>query len=322
MNKEEFDYLGITRWHELGYKGQGVTVASKEEIFEGMFDDVEVLHYGADDKWTRHGTTIMDLISQIVPDAHKMAVSTSKSTTTKGVFKCEGLEYLLERKPNILTTSFFQTSDYKSPRRELYKKLYDEGCYLCCAAGNDGNKGVNKIARDDWWKAIGACRLVKEKVVRASFSSIGEELDYMSFDNLAVTWKSGKPDGTSYASPVFASMLALVQCFFILKTGKKLTHEQLDRFIRDNCIDLEKDGRDDNTGYGLFILPDPEEINIYKYSEVKMFKDYTEWKEAIYYLAEKGEMDSPSMWLKRIEYDTDVDLMWFCVKWANAVARA
>ena len=42
MNEKEFDFLGITRFHELGYKGQGIKVASHEEIIKGVFDDVFV----------------------------------------------------------------------------------------------------------------------------------------------------------------------------------------------------------------------------------------------------------------------------------------
>ena len=30
MNKKEFDYLGITKWHEKGYTGKGITLAELE----------------------------------------------------------------------------------------------------------------------------------------------------------------------------------------------------------------------------------------------------------------------------------------------------
>ena len=55
LNKEEFDFLGITKWHEAGYKGKGVTIASHERIIEGVFDDVFCLDYGtADSKYDKH----------------------------------------------------------------------------------------------------------------------------------------------------------------------------------------------------------------------------------------------------------------------------
>lgn len=46
LNKEEFNFLGITKWHEAGYKGQGIKVASHERIIKGSFDDVFCLEYG------------------------------------------------------------------------------------------------------------------------------------------------------------------------------------------------------------------------------------------------------------------------------------
>lgn len=49
LNKKEFDFLGITRWHEAGYKGQGISVASHEKIIEGVFDDVFSLNYAEKD---------------------------------------------------------------------------------------------------------------------------------------------------------------------------------------------------------------------------------------------------------------------------------
>lgn len=41
MNKEVFDLLGITRWHELGYTGKGITICSKEDVYKGVFNDVK-----------------------------------------------------------------------------------------------------------------------------------------------------------------------------------------------------------------------------------------------------------------------------------------
>ena len=40
LNKEEFDFLGITKFHEAGYKGQGITICSKENVLENVFNDV------------------------------------------------------------------------------------------------------------------------------------------------------------------------------------------------------------------------------------------------------------------------------------------
>ena len=162
------------------------------------------------------------------------------------------------------------------------------------------------------WKAIGACRYNKGKPKRASYSSVGEELDFMSFDNLRATWDNKKHTGTSFDSPLFAAMLALVQGFFLEKTGKKLTHEKLIQFVKDNCIDLGDEGVESQYGYGLFILPEPDSIDIAKYSDVISVDKVFE------YLQNEGELLEPDYWKEKIAQEDK--LKWLFIKWANAVS--
>lgn len=321
LNDKEFEFLGIKRWHELGYRGQGIKVASHEVIVPDVFDDVFVLNYGQKgNDYDEHGTLVMDYIRQVVPDAEKFSIE-SNTSIINGKVKSEAIDWLLANTPDFLGTANHSGLIKDDRLKPYYQEIHDKGCFLVCSAGNK-QKNINKLAEDDLWKAIGSCRYNNGKPQKERDYVNSEELDFVSLHNLYSNYNDKKNLGDSFSYEIFMGMCALVQCFFLEKTGKKLSHEKLLKFVIDNCIDLEEEGHDVKTGHGLFILPDPDEINIYKYSEVKMFKDYTEWKEAIYYLAEKGEMESPTMWLERIEYDTDVDLMWFCVKWANAVARA
>ena len=163
-----------------------------------------------------------------------------------------------------MTTSAFSSSDTSKVMMEIWQNLYDNGCFLCCAAGNEAEEGCQDLTKTDLWKAIGACEYNKD-FKRAYYSSIGDELDFMSLSGLKTTYRGKKVNGTSFASPIFAGMLALVQDFFITNTGNKLNHENLEKFVIDNCIDLGNKGKDNDYGYGLFVLPDPEKINIEKY---------------------------------------------------------
>ncbi len=265
INKEELDFLGIKAFHEAGYKGQGITICSKENVIKNIFEDVFCIEPQETlDKYSQHGTTVMDYIRQVVPEANKLSVETS-GTIKNNVLYSEGMDYLQKNTPDIITTSFFKSSDLKEPKQSLYKKLYDKGCFLCCCAGNEEEDGIVELANGDVWKAIGACKYNKGKPKRQNGYSVGTELDFMSFHNLYATWDKKRHKGTSFSAPLFAGMLALVQCFFLKNIGRKLNHEELLNFVKENCIDLEEEGHDYKTGYGLFILPNPKTINVKKY---------------------------------------------------------
>lgn len=272
LNKEEFEFLGITRWHELGYKGQGVTIASLETIVKGSFADVFCLMYGEKgNDYDEHGTIVMDYIRQVAPEAKKISAK-SYDSVVKGEFQSAAMDFLLSNVPDFLGTANHGGLIDKDITKPYYKELHKKGCYLLCSAGNSDRDTLQPLTKGDLWKAVGACTYSKGNPKVARDYPDGEEMDFVSLHNLKATYDETYHRGTSFSYPVLMAMLALVQCFFIKKTGKKLTNEQLNKFAIDNCMDLEEEGHDIKTGHGLFILPDPEKIDIKKYVEDYMEK--------------------------------------------------
>jgi hypothetical protein len=312
LNEKEFEFLGISNWHKKGYKGRNVIIASRENVLPDIFKNVEAYQFEEkNSEWAKHGTNVMDFISQVAPEARKITFEFHGKSSE--IFTSPHSKYIQDIVPDILTTSLFG-GEHRNPYLEYFTKLYNNGTFLCCAAGNEGSKGVKELANGDMWKAIGACHYNKGKPVIANYSSKGEELDFMSFDALRATWSEKVCTGTSFASPLFAGMIALVQCFFIEKTGHKLNHEALQRFIIDNCKDIDKEGKDVNSGYGIFILPDPDTIDIKKYTSV------IDIEEVFEYLREQKELLEPDYW--RIKIQEENKLKWMFIKWACAVRFA
>ena len=270
LNKEAFDFLGITKFHESGYTGKHIAIASKESIIKGVFDDVECDDYFSTDtsKSAKHGTNVMDYIRQVVPDARKIACDFS-GITEKNVWNCVGMQKLLDNPPQIFTSSAYNSSDSQEHHMKKYRELRDKGCFLVHGAGNDGEDGVLNVVKNDVFKAVAAYKLYCGKPKKEAFSSVGEEVDFASLDNLRATWDNKRHTGTSFSAPVFAGMVTLVQDFFISKTGRQLSYENLLQFIKDNCVDLEETGIDNKSGFGLFILPEPDSIEISRYINTK-----------------------------------------------------
>lgn len=231
-NSAKLDFLGITRFHNAGFKGRDIVIVSRESL-------------------SKHGSKVVDVIKQVAPEANVMY---------KLNYQNGGLENI-----DIYTTSYFQSSDTLDKSKKASKAMADNNVFLCCAIGNEGEDGVTHLAKQSWWNSIGACNLVNGKPIRMYYSSVGEELDYMSMTNFETT--DGLFTGTSCATPVFASMVALAQNFFKKKIGRKLTNSEMTEFIKDNCIDMGEKGKDGYNGEGLFILPDPATIDVNKYIE-------------------------------------------------------
>lgn len=221
QNKEEFDFLGITRWHELGIKGKGITIASRE----GM---------------TEHGSKVFDIIQQVCPEANiKLDV-----------------EYSQDDEWDVYTTSLWFVSDKDKSKQKRIDELISKDKIMFCAVGNNGNEKCSATAKTNIL-SIGACKLIKGVPKLASYSARCEHLDFVSFSNLATDYDINA-NGTSYAAPLFAGMVVLIQCYFLQTIGRKLTYDELLEYLIRNSIDMGEAGRDNNYGHGLLILPEVE----------------------------------------------------------------
>lgn len=120
--------------------------------------------------------------------------------------------------------------------------------------------------------------------------------------------------GTSFAAPWLCGMACLVDDFFLDRTGQALSRAAMVRFFKDHCEDIGEDGKDDRVGFGLVVLPEPEEIDIDRYVEVRKMefadkdeistwaKEAVEWCVARGYLQGKGGCFAPKAPITREEF--------------------
>ena len=266
MGKKEkiLNYLGITKWHELGYTGKGIKIMSIEPVSsKNKFPNVIAIngYNGGKLQDCNHADNVMAQMMEIAPGSE--FYTCSKEATAEGSWKPLYLDYILKNNIHLFTSSRLNKLYETGTTKEKYmQECIDNGTTFCIAAGNVeivGGRDIYNEAKSDKYLTIGACNFDDGEVWKVYSSCEGEELDYMT-----IVGYDGE-SGTSFATNRFSAMLALVQQFFNEKIGRTLRRSELIKFINDNVKDLKTEGHDIYTGHGLFILPEPSTIDIYKY---------------------------------------------------------
>lgn len=229
-NYELLEYLGIMDYWRQGYKGKGITIASRES------------------EKTEHGTKVAELLRTLVPESTILIDEDYKDKINDF---------------DIYTTSLSFSSDKSIVNENKSKELFENNKFLVCAVGNNSADSQTAISKNNYFQSIGACTLKDGVPKREYYSSITEDIDFMSLTNFKLS--DGIFNGSSCSAPIFASMICLLQCLTFLKLNRKLTNNELLKLIKDNLIDLEEKGHDSKTGHGLFILPKPWKVDFTKY---------------------------------------------------------
>ena len=270
-NQAEFDILGITKWHKLGYKGQGIKVVNLEMTYPAYFfkDNLgETFDYMLSSKPNIHGQKTMDCINQVLPEATLYPLSNGNTR-----FIEDTMPFILDNGIHLVSASLGGT---RTNEKEdiLFKKCIDKGVIFTTSAGNNGIDGLGAYAKNPFFINVGAVHYTNNQIVLRKYSSIGEELNFTSFSNLWLRHGTevGRliptQQGTSFSNPIFNGMLGLVQQFFIEKTGRTLYKDEMEVFLIDHVIDLGEVGWDNKYGHGLFVLPNPDDIVVSKYIKV------------------------------------------------------
>ncbi len=276
-NKKEFEICGILRWHELGYTGKSIKIAEIEEanpslpFFDGKLHDpfgecTNAILNG-------HGQKVLDVMHQVAPDAELYSLPSgiiSNSNNVSGDFIEKTLPYAIENNIHIINASLGGLNHLALNEKIL--EVQKHGVVFTTSAGNEGQKGLSGFAESNAWIAVGAVGWNDKykEIFLKNYSSRGPELDVVCFSGLYIH-DAKNPDrvfqveGTSFSAPMLAGMLALVQQFFLERVGRTLYQDEMQQFIYDHVFDLGSKGPDSEYGYGLFVLPEPESVDIGKY---------------------------------------------------------
>jgi hypothetical protein len=270
----QIEFLNIKKYHEHGFKGNGITILNAESIGD---------HREMTSKVIRDFAPEVTLLESLI-SARTSGDKVLEATVTINGEKLDFEKAIDKYNIKIVSRSYSGSSSsaFLNYLKDIQKR---KGVIFFCSAGNEGVEGVTGVyAKDDTAIAVGAARLKENGTVeRMYYSAIGEELDFMCF--------MARGTGTSAASPALAAITVL-----LLQRYGDFNQEECMEVLKYCCVDLGEPGDDNYFGWGIPVLPLTDKLEILEKlrgEEMPQFKDVedTRWsKEAIDCLVARGEL--------------------------------
>lgn len=266
---EHFGLLGITAYHEAGYTGTGINIFNGEEDIDGT-----------------HGHSTRVTLERVVPNANIISATTGYTANNDDIISINvNLKDELGKNIYVPLEDFVNDYDVHLSnfsvvhlRDESY--LYSnylgniQDSYIFNIFNSAGNNGYDPNFEDTTMSFfpyenafnIGAVDYSERYLEmypddygfhRARYSSGGEQVDFVSLTTFLA--------GTSFSSPVLTGMSALIQERYGL-----MHMATLYEFLKMISLDLGEEGKDNEYGWGIPILPDPNEILIKLYPNNKI----------------------------------------------------
>jgi subtilisin len=284
-NIKELEITGVIECHKNNILGQGIKVAILEnhldsslKMFKGKVKTLEyknnkLVEYVEKSKSTSnsHAQKEIDIIFQIMPEVEQVYCLPSGFSNVGGKVEgsiFESLKFIIDNKIDIVSSSIGGVNHPKVI--ELIKKAKDQGTVFLNAIGNSGKESTDSFVNTGEFIDVGAAYYSdrRKEINRCSYSSTGSKLEVMEFvpdvRDARNKDRSFSISGTSFSTPMFAATIGLLKGYFKSK-NKIIYQDQILDLIKNNSIDLGEKGKDDLYGYGVFILPKLEELNLNRY---------------------------------------------------------
>lgn len=307
---------GVDKFHAAGYFGSRVTAGTGEKVNTEAYSAGGRIIPVLGDGTSEHAVQTAAVFFQVAPEATLYSFSTNARLAggqKNWDFFTDCVPVIDEKR---IANVFFSRVENDKTAREKHAAVLAARPWLkeFWAAGNDGADSYSRLLQVEDAIGVGAAEVLRSnkviggpRVYPAGYTSQTELVDFAAPGNPGVNIAAEKPSdhadilaGTSFAAPWLCGMACLVDDFFLDRTGQALSRAAMVRFFKDHCEDIGKAGKDNQSGFGLVVLPEPEEIDIEKYVEVRKMefadKDrISTWaKDAVEFCTEKGYMQGKS----------------------------
>lgn len=237
--QETLSFHNIDKWHELGYEGQG-------------FNFLEI------ESEDTHGIMVRDTFKLVGKKSNAYLGNMRTRVSGDEVLYCDinyyGTyipikQFVEELNIHIIGASL--SSDMPQALKDYLKEL---PVIFVGSAGNEGSEGVTGKFEGLGFMS-GAIYLDNGEIKKERYSGVEDTMDFATLH--------GAYEGTSFSSPVLAGMIAVIMSKYGIMTQSKMKEALI-----SICVDAGEEGKDDEFGYGVPILPKNGVIDMLEESEV------------------------------------------------------
>jgi hypothetical protein len=254
----ELKYSGLDKWHQAGFRGQGINV------------------WNTEGETGQHSDIVTRRITDAAPDCNvirgQLGASYTNDTVLSANVLYQNVMYSVENfiktfNINVVTRSVGGGSATGQAESKFWQTLREKyNLVFFNSAGNDGIGDGEEYLNScggalppDVAIYCGACNLVNGKPRRANYSSVGQELDFMNF--------TGVWGGTSFAAPYTAGEAAVLKDRY-----GEMSWEEIFKYFYMIREDMGEAGLDVFTGHGLPRFRDPGKKYIRLTVDAKTYK--------------------------------------------------
>lgn len=305
-NKKYREFTGVEKFHKVGYFGERAAAVTGETIDPAWFPGNYAENLGGESADWGHAYMTAATFFQAAPLA-KLYSCPQGMSYIGGKFSSKMYDEWIPKLKELGVTVMFNSTD-SHPNSSFVQAISERLKELpwftpFYAAGNESNDSFSKWLKVPEITGVGAIVIdVNGNVYPANYTSKTDLVDFGSTTNINYTGPNDNYEascsGTSAATPWLCGMACLVQDFFVHRTGKPLDRESLLRFFMDHTVDVGAPGFDTQVGNGAVVLPDPKDIDIFKYQKWEDCMEYTDkdkipaWaREGVAYCTANGLMD-------------------------------
>lgn len=233
-NKKRFDQLNITEWQQH-VTGKGIKVG--------------ILGYEAG---SHHNGA--DLINQVAPDVEIIEYGVYQGNMTWE----QAFKQMLFDKVDVVCCSLRKNS-WPIELEYYSKQLYENDVIMIDSSDNENEEIDAWPAMSEYWFVSGSYN--EKNQDRYGYSNYGLKLDFLSYtDYYSKNYKGNyiPISHTSGTPQVPCGIVALLKEYW-----NKFGPKEFKQFIELNCIDLQEEGKDLETGWGLLSMPSFPQEDVY-----------------------------------------------------------